>query len=313
MKPKIKIKAKVPYFIYNVLEHDLKKFDIKLNTLLNIIFTRVIHEKNQYNYQLFNEIVDSRRENNKIIHFKLNKTNQQVFESLQNNYITADTSEAIFLRSLLYTYINHHVNEREKFIHFHNFNTLEKAIKQKIMISIKYKDKTRKIEPFFILATEEERFNYICCYCHTKKDIINYRLSNICDIVTLPNNLQLNRDNYDIKKLKNNFDPYLSNDKFVTIKLTTIGKKYYKLFTYKPPIVTLDNGKKISTKTSQKEITDKLNRDGDDIFTLEASIFKAKLFLGAFWEEVEVIEPIELRDWVEERAKKMVGVYGEKK
>ena len=277
-----KLKALIPIFMNEVIEHDLDKFNLKKNRFLNIIFERfIVNDKNKY--LIYNEIVDKRKEANTNIQFNLNKTNEIVFNA-KNASLEED---AILLRSMLYTYINNPVDLREKFIFQDKYNVINEAIKKKFKLSITFHNENRVIEPVFISRSNEERFNYICSYCYKKGQIVNYRLSNIEKCNVLYGEEQDKVKDYDIEEIKDNFDPYLSYNKEVKIKLTKKGKRYYEIFTYKPKILSIDG----------------------DIYTIEASLFKAQLFLGAFWDEVEVLEPKELRDWMKNKIESMAKLY----
>jgi predicted DNA-binding transcriptional regulator YafY len=51
-----------------------------------------------------------------------------------------------------------------------------------------------------------------------------------------------------------------------------------------------------------------LSRERNEI-EVECSIFKAKLYFSQFLDEVEILEPIELREWFKEKYTKAVSVY----
>ena len=281
-----KIRFSLPEFINEIIESDVSKFRIKKNKLSNMIF-----EKFKYNYKPFTELVD---ENNISFQFNLNNDNAEIYRESYSEFFNDEIdTQAVLFRSLFYTYINYPADRREIIIYNDIYNSLIEAINQNRQIRVKYNGKFRVIEPFFISSTKEERFNYACCYCYKNEKVVNYRLSNIEKIIE-SKNPQKNRNEEKIEEYKKNFDPYLSFNKKVKIKLTKEGIRLYGKFTFTPEIL-----EKFSNETENEGA----------IYIVEASSLKAKLFFPQFMDEVEVLEPVELREWFWDKIKKMGRIY----
>ena len=280
-----KIRFSLPFFIYEIVESDVKKFGINKNKLSNIIF-----EKLKYNYKIFDEKADK---NNVNYQFNLNNDNAEIYlESYSEFFNEKIDSQSLLFRSLFYTYINYPSDKREIIIYNDVYDRVIKAIENKKQIKIKFYGQFRTIEPFFISSTKEERFNYICCYCYKNEKIVNYRLNKIEKVIDSLKE-QIHRDESLIKEYIKNFDPYLSFNKFVKVKLTPKGVKLYNQFTFIPKIIEKQNVK---------------NSD-NIIYIVEASDLKAKLFFPQFMNEVEIIEPVEMRNWFKEKIAKMNEIY----
>jgi hypothetical protein len=289
MAPK-KIRFSLPLFISEVIDNDVKKFGINKNKLANMIF-----EKFYKNYKLFKDIED---ENNITFQFNLNNINAELYEVVKYDLIGQDDSFSDLFRSLFYTYINYPADKREIIIYNDVYTNIIKGIEEKNQISIKYNGGFRIIEPFFISSTNEERFNYVCCYSYKNERVVNYRLSKIERVILLKES-QKNRNEEEIISYKKNFDPYLSHNKKVKIRLTKRGQELYQMFTFTPKVLEII------------PIPEALEgRENGVIYIVEASTLKTKLFFPQFMQEVEILEPVELRDWFRDSVRKMFEVYG---
>ena len=274
-----KIRVLVPYFILEILEHDVENFNIKKNRLANIIFS---YFKDDYRYFLGDDDIK-----NNIIQFNFNKNNDEIYEALMSSLFNEKIdTEAKLFRSLFYTYISNPSSVREKIIFEKMYDTIITAVKNRVQIKIKYNGSFRVVEPLFISDTKERISNYLCCYSYKHNKIINYKLSKIEKIVPLKLE-QIKYKEIDILALKKNFDPYLSYKQEVKIKLTDKGIELFKNSAFKPKILSKDK----------------------NIYTIEASEYRAMEFLASFWEDVEILEPLNLRNWMKERVKKLVNIY----
>ena len=114
-----------------------------------------------------------------------------------------------------------------------------------------------------------------------------YRLSNCSDITVkkekqvMKEKLLEERGRGFLKELKRNYDPFLSYGKRVKVKLTEEGQRLLKVIYYNRP-------KKIA-----------VTNDGEILF--ECSEQKAIAYFFQFLDEVEIIEPIELREKFKEK------------
>ena len=279
-----KIRFTMPFFIYEIIENDIRKFGINKNKLSNIIF-----EHFKYNYVEFTESSDK---NSVTFQFNLNKDNTEEYRENYSEFFNDKiNTQAMLFRALFYTYVNQPADKREIIIYKKNYDCLLDAVKEKKRVKIKYLKEFRTIEPFFVSSTKEERYNYVCCYCYKNEKIVNYRLSKIEKVIK-SNKVQSKRDEEKIKKYKRNFDPYLSFGRKVKIRLTAEGIKLYGMFTITP---------KILEKYPLK--------DGGAVYVVEASDLKAKLFFPQFMDEVEIMEPLSLREWFKKKIDNMKENY----
>ena len=124
-------------------------------------------------------------------------------------------------------------------------------------------------------------------YSYYKEKIVNYRIKNLSEIrITI-----VNREPFDekyIKDLKENFNPFLSFGNEVKVKFTSEGEKYYKQVMSNRP---------------------KLKRIEEDIYIFEANSYQAMLYFAGFMEMVEILEPLDLREKMITRVKKMIENY----
>ncbi len=274
-----KIRVLVPYFILEIIEHDIEKFNIKKNRLANIIFN---HFKDGYREFLGDDEIK-----NNIIQFNLNKNNDEIYSAIMSTLFTKriDTEAKLF-RSIFYTYISNPSSIREKIIFSESYKLIEESIDNRVQIKVKYNGSFRVVEPLFLSDTKERLTNYLCGYSYKYDNIINYKLTKIEKVVPLRLE-QKKRDNFDIVNLKKNFDPYLSYNKKVVIKLSKKGIKLFENSVFKPKVISKEK----------------------NIYTIEASEYRAMEFLASFWSDVEVIEPISLRDKIEKKIKELVELY----
>ncbi|MGL4946611.1 MAG: WYL domain-containing protein, partial [Cetobacterium sp.] len=154
-------------------------------------------------------------------------------------------------------------------------------------IEIKFKNRSDILDPYFIASLEKENRNYLVSYSYYKEKIVNYRIKNINDVVITTTNRNPFDKSY-IKNLSENFNPFLSFGNEVKVKFTLEGQKYY--------------NQVISNRPRLKKIE-------GDIYIFEANDYQAMLYFGGFMEMVEILEPLNLREKMIARAKKMIENY----
>ena len=100
-----------------------------------------------------------------------------------------------------------------------------------------------------------------------------------------------NKDKYNedyLEKIKANFDPFLSFGKEIKVKLSPEGKKHYDLIITNRP---------------------KIKEYEGDIYTFYCSDENAKIYFAHFYDNAEILEPLELRDWFKIKFKNMYELY----
>ena len=269
----------LPFDMYERVELDIKRFNIKKNSFMNRIITNT--QENRFNYSV--KIIRA-SEKNKKIEFRLNKENFNNYEEIfgmQDSNSKEKLSDSEIIRNALAYYITLSEYRREQLIYQEEIDIIERAIKNNRTISIKYQEARRIIEPYFLVNSKEESFNYVYGFCHKNKSYISYRLSNLSEISerkekqVMKEELLKEKGKDYLKNLRINYDPFLSYEKIVKIKFTEGGDKLFEIIHYNRP--------KVLARTSNGEML------------VECSERKAIAYFSQFMDEVEILEPLELR------------------
>ncbi len=280
-----KIRFTASYFVYEIIEKDSKDFNISFNSLCNKI-TEIYYLKPLKKYTELEE------KHTNIIQFNLTVNNTELKEVIKRK-ITQTQTEAELYLSMFFQYCLNPQYKREQIIFDSLYSNIKRAIKLKEQITIKFKEQTRIIEPYFITNYETEANNYIYCYCYSNNNYVVYKLSTVKD-VKLNEIKQNHRNDEQIKLIRENFDPYLSYGHKVVVNFTEKGLKMLDKFKHNKPKETTES------KKSKHE---------NNIYTFECSDLKAKLFFPGFFNEAEILEPIELRNYFKEKGWKMLELY----
>ena len=91
-----------------------------------------------------------------------------------------------------------------------------------------------------------------------------------------------------VKNIDKNFDPFLSFGKNITIKINEVGQKLFERVILNRPKVLEKNG---------------------DIWILECTNRLAKIYFPQFLSNVEILEPLNLREWFKDELKKSLDRY----
>lgn len=272
-----KIRFTVPYNVYKIILEDIEDFEICNNNLLNSIFH---HYKNK---KILVECIKS--DNSKQIQFNLWKKSEDVYnEKIKENNIEIQSE---YFRNIVYAYTNQPKYLRERLLKEKIVNEIENSIKSNKKLKIFYDKNYRTVEPYFLIGDGGESRNYLFCYCQKNSEYRNYRLQKIEKVLNNSETQEM-RDKKYINQIRKNFDPYLSYGKTVKVRLTEIGIKLLEINKIDKP---------------------KLIESNENIFIFEASIFKAKKYFSTFFENVEILEPIELRYWFAEKIKNNLQIY----
>ncbi len=273
-----KVRVTLPDYITQTISHDAIDFGFKLNNFYNRLFS-IYAEKKKDVFFL------PQSKNNNVIQFNLNKENEDIYLSTLRIYDIQ--VEAEFFKKILYDYIDMPKFKRELTVFQKTAKELEKAISKKRKVEIKFKDEIRVIEPYFIKQSGGESRNYIHAYCEKNKEHRNFRLSRV-KVIRI---LDMKQDKFDsgyIEEIQANFDPFLSFGKEIKVRLTPKGKQHYDLIlTNKPRIKEYDG----------------------DIYTFYCSDENAKIYFPHFYDEAEILEPKELREWFKKKNDKVKLIY----
>lgn len=220
-----------------------------------------------------------------IIQFNLNKLNSELYYVVLKEHNVEN--EAEFFRNLFLKYLDNPRYIREKILFSKIFEQLELAIKGRKKVNIKYNGEIRTINPYFIKVASGEDRSYIFSYCEKNQDYRNYRIANI-ENISLSKYITDFKDLEYIQNIEKNFDPFLSFNKKIKIKINNNGKEIFEK--------TLLNRPKI------------LEKDGD-IWILECTNKLAQIYFAQFLANVEILEPIDLRMWFKKNFEKVVKIY----
>lgn len=273
----MKVNTRVPNFVYNILMSDCEYFKIKLGSLSNKII------KYYMNKEFYN--IKSEYKNTENIQFNLDKYNEIIFFDEMIRHKIEVNSE--YLRCLYFQYINNLKTNREKILFNSNFKILQKSIENKEKIKINYHNKLRKVDPYFIKEYEKEGRSYLFCYCYDNNDYRNYKISDIRNIYPTNEKYEIIDKKY-VNDIKNNFDPFLSYNNIVKVKLTERGKNLYEIIQVNRP---------------------KLLKEEDGFHYFECDKMLALIYFAQFYNEIEIIEPIELRERIKGKVEKMMEIY----
>lgn len=266
-----KVRITIPYFIKQSLQSDLDHFKISLSKLGNSLFK-------------YYSTMDIKKNNflgkdTEIIQFNLNSSNKDMyFRVLKEQQME---TEAEYFRSIFLEYLSNPRYKREEIIFSDHFKNIEEAIKFNKKLNIKYKKEIRTVSPYFVKEGDRESSSYLFCYCEHHNDYRNYRICNLNKIFTSKLEIQKKDIKY-IENVKKNFDPFNSFGKTVKVIFSEEGEKLYKILNYNRPKLIEDNGL---------------------LFTFQCSIDLGKAYFGQFLSEVEVVEPLELREWFKDQFK----------
>ncbi|MBN2837118.1 MAG: WYL domain-containing protein [Fusobacteriaceae bacterium] len=277
-----KIKVYVEEHIYEQLEKDSIDFDLKKNTLLN----RIIKE-------LWDKITIkstfSKTNDNKSLVFNLNKENT-IFSDWTNiikiqNYET----KADFFRDIIYTYIFMSPKMRAEVIFRENKNTIEFAIKNKQICKVWFNNEVRTIEPYLLEINPDDKFYYLVAYDYKAKDLRCFKLYGIKDIKITEEKFEFFKEYREkIEGIRKNFDPFLSYGHILKVRFTEKGIDKFEKSPHNRPKLIEKNG---------------------NIYTFYCKEFNALIYFPPFFDEVEILEPLELREILFNKLEKIFKFY----
>ena len=272
-----KVRFTISDFMNEIIKSDSEYFKLQIGKIGNIIFNYYI-DKNLNKV----ELEDSSGE---VIQFNLNKSNEEIFmDTLIRNKIE---TEAEYWRNIFFTYINNLRYKREEILFEKNLKNIEKAIKDKNKIKIKYHNYIRLINPYFIKVSDSESRSYLFCYCEKNNDYRNYRISEIEEIWFTNEKIEVKDKKY-IDEVYKNFDPFLSYKNGVKVKFTEKGLDLYeKVLTNRPRLLNKNN----------------------NIYTFECDNKLAMVYFAQFFSLIEILEPQELRKRLQNELENTLKIY----
>lgn len=273
-----KLRITIPSEIYKIIESDIEDFGITKNFLCNYIFENSEGFKQIYNYKYGSS--------KKIIQFNLNKKNRENYYSfLADKNIEV---EAEYFRNIFLYYAQKSKKSREAFIFKNVLERISYAVDTQKKIVVTFADdSTKTISPYYIASSELELKNYLFSYDDDEKVFKNFSIRNIRAVYITDKKIYDEEMDY-VKNIIENFDPFLSYDKNIIVRFSPEGIKILEaLKTYRPKI---------------------LEKNGN-VYKFQCSLLLGKRYFSYFWNEAEILEPAELRQWFKERSEKTVLLY----
>ena len=273
-----KLRITVPNEIYKIIESDLEDFRITKNFLCNYIFENLKGFKQIYNYKY--------NGSKKIIQFNLNKKNLENYYSfLAEKKIEV---EAEYFRNIFFYYAQQSKKSRELFIFKNITEKIMCGVENKKKIIVTFADGTKKtISPYYMASSELELKNYLFSYDEDEKRFKNFTLRNIKAVYVTEKKVYEGENDF-VREVIENFDPFLSYSRRVKVKFTDEGLEILKrVKTYRP----------------------KLLKQEGNICVFQCSELQGKRYFSVFWNEAEILEPLELRNWFRERSLKIMEIY----
>lgn len=133
-----RVRVSIPNFVKEIIENDMKYFNLSKDGICNIIIQRLGFENNQ---SFHRKVVDKTT----IWNFNLNDKNTELFEEMFK--LSKEKIESEFFRKVFSTYANLHPFLREKILYMELFTTVENAIKSNSKLKIYYEKKLLDIFP----------------------------------------------------------------------------------------------------------------------------------------------------------------------
>ena len=162
------------------------------------------------------------------------------------------------------------------------------GVENKKKIIVTFVDGTKKtISPYYMASSELELKNYLFSYDEEEKKFKNFTLRNIKAVYVTEKKVYEGENDF-VREVIENFDPFLSYSRRVKVKFTDEGLEILKkIKTYRP----------------------KLLKQEGNICVFQCSELQGKRYFSVFWNEAEILEPLELRNWFRERSLKMTEIY----
>jgi hypothetical protein len=266
MKDSFKFSFRVPLNTFHILQSDTQLFGIKsLNSLLNQIFVNFFELfKNDYiNYRSIQNIIKEElntpfpisndsatnitkkvieifnhnliKTRTKLISFTASKDSIHIFKRIISNALLDEPSLRFLMKSLTIAYSNLSTIEKEKIIFKKHFEILQKAIKNKNKIKIKYKHTgipyTTCYDPYDIIEAQND-FGNIVCVKDSPNKLVRMHLRFITNIEIQPNSTFKNDKKIEqrIKEYKDNGYNVIDQNTIDIIAQLISNKTYLNLF-----------------------------------------------------------------------------------
>jgi len=260
-----KKKVSLPNHVLKILLRDIELFDISKDDFMNQLISNV---KCQYDQLTIKKM-------GKSILFNLNSVNERFIKEFSKEHL--EESESSVIRRIIMTYIDLPQYKRELLIFKQSVEIIDQAIKARIKLYIEIKGRGVVISPYFLINSDEGDHNYLFSYCEEFQEFHVYKLCNINkkNIRILDFSLDENDSEY-IENIKENFDPFLSYGHKIKVRFEAEGVR-----------------KLIDTPYNRPKVIE-VNKD---TWNFECSDQKAVEYFSSFGSNVEILEPLSLREY----------------
>ncbi len=269
--------------IKEVINHEIQSYNPSNDECTNISW-KIIKYLDDNKFKKDND--KTKRKLDKL-HLRINKDDIVLESNIDSLASKARLSEAI--SSLINSYLSKPQYERERIIFQDVLEKLNKAISNNQQVKIKAKSNEREeakfkiIEPKEIHVSREELFNYLLYKTirDQKECATSIHLYNIMSVVPETKLCSFSNEiNGYFKRMKRNGVQYsISDNTIYKIRLSEHGKKLYEgNLKYIERPVALDN--------SNKE---------EGIYYFDCSRMQLENYFGSFYEDAEILEPLEYR------------------
>lgn len=273
-----KIGFTVPEFMKEILENDQEYFEVSFGRMANKIVE-------YYSDKKVNKIENLEKGSNNKLQFNLNNRNSEMWQTLMRENEMEQDSE--YMRSMLYEYINKPRYKREEIIFYEFMDKYRESQTKGKKLNIKYNDQIRTVNPYSIKHSKEENKLYLLCWCEKNEDYRTYKVSKIKSAILSSDDIEI-KDKKKIEEMKKNFDPFRSNNKIIKVRLSEKGEEILEKSIFNKP------------RYVKKE---------RDIYYFECDEKLAQIYFSQFYNEAEILEPEDLREWYKEKSIKMYEIY----
>lgn len=262
--------------IDSFINEEVEKFRISKNRYFSEIFKSF-----QFNYtpntrkNIYTEITVQYQ-------FAVPKEKLDKYEEL----IKENINLADYCRDMIEKFLSLSNADKERILLKDKLEIIEEAINRKMRLNFITSHGSDMVEPYAIIKSLKYDKNYIICYKESLDVVVNYSLQNIKKIEKRKDEQEYYY--IDLDKAIKNFDPFLSYDNHIKIKITLEGEHLFE---------------------KRNNLRPKIIKKEGDIWTLESTDLKALIYFSSFYDEVEILEPESLRNFMAERATRLYKIY----
>jgi predicted DNA-binding transcriptional regulator YafY len=196
-------------------------------------------------------------------------------------------------RQLFHRYANQTRYLREEFVKLEIVRELRKAIATHAEATVQYKGKTLRIEPCFLAHSKGQSRAYLVAFVAD----LQFRSLRIANIESISVRAKDSARHWLDPKLAGisrghrlHFDAFLSYGHTVQAKLTPEGEALLNRIVTNRPTWLPEQVK-------------------DGLYLFQCSLLQAQIYFPAFFQNVEILDPPELREWFRSRHEAALGMY----